>query len=462
MLETPLEGPSEEAVQSERRNYFAIDALKAFAIALVILDHSLTWDLKHAIGGPFWERTSIPFFLIIMGFNMGLSFRRSGATTLRELYSRAYFRKKFLRYVAPFIVLYAGLTILGLLFDSVVLSQYVLLLLPPFSGPGDWFIPVLITSIFVFPLVYKGYTTHPKITVSLCFISELLFGVFLFFNAPLVWNGLSYAYPSPEVAFLVSAVRLNILFYLPAVGLGLWFSSDYDIKSKHNRFMWIAFPLSLAFTFAYQFLDLRVQIADSTTIHRLIWGDYTLLMYPYVALFFLLAMKYLPDMAKGRTSKIIAQIGKASYHILLFQIFYFSIWYHFYDIQNVGFVTPAHHLVFYLVNVTICFAGGLGWYYLERRATTEKHSWWDHPWMLRARYLGMAGLSLILMTALIELVGIISGIAGWAEHNLPVWVLNERTGPIVILDFVIILFFLGLCILFLWKAFESGEEEIPE
>ncbi|NHI83836.1 MAG: acyltransferase [Candidatus Thorarchaeota archaeon] len=461
MLKPSLEHSPEEDISSERRNYFAIDALKAFAIALVVLDHSLTWDLKHAIGGPLWERISIPFFLIVMGFNMGLSFRRSGGTTLRELYSWSYFKKKFIRYVAPFIVLYAALWLLGLYFNSIYFSEYSLLLLPPFSGPGDWFIPVLFTSILVFPLVYKGYTIRPKLTVSLCFISELLLGVFLFFNAPQVWNGVAYTYTSSTVAFMVSAIRLNILFYLPAVGLGLWFSSDFDIKSKHNLFMWIAFPLSLAYTFAYQFLDYRVLVADATTIRRLIWGDYTFLMYPYVALFFLLAMKYLPADVTGRVSRHIAMIGKASYHILLFQIFYFSIWYHFFDIQSIGFPTPLHHLAFYSLNLPVCLAGGLGWYHLERRATTETRSWWDHPWMMRGRYFGLAGLSLFMMTVVVEIASFFTGLTNWAENNIPYFVLNEDTGPGVMLNISIIIIFLGLCMYFIYKAFESGEEPIP-
>ena len=462
MAESLVEASQEEAEPSAVRNFFALDAMKAFAIAFVVLDHSLTWTLKHQVGGSFWERTSIPFFLIIMGFNMAYSFRRTGATTLRGLYSREYFRKKFIRYIAPFLVLYAASFILGLYFDALNFDQMSLLFYIPFWGPGNWFIPVLFTSILVFPLVYWSYSRRPKLTVIVCLLSEIMLGAFLFFNVPLVWNGVSFTYTSYEAAFISSVVRLNILFYLPAVGLGLWFSDGFDIKSKHNRFMWIAFPLSLAYTFAYQFLGFRVQISDGTTINRLIWGDYTVLMYPYVALFFLLAMTYLPTEPTNRASGFIARIGKASYHILLFQIFYFSIWYHFFDIANVGFDPPILHFAFYALNITICLIGGLAWHHFERKATTGERSWWDHPWMMRARYIALAVLSLIMMTVVIEIVSVVSGLAEWSENNIPLWVLNEQTGPWVMLNFCIILFFLGLCIAFLWKAFESGEEIIIE
>ena len=57
-----------------RMKYWQVDALKAFAIALVVLDHSLTWDLKSLIGGVFWERTAIPIFMIII-FTISPQFR---------------------------------------------------------------------------------------------------------------------------------------------------------------------------------------------------------------------------------------------------------------------------------------------------------------------------------------------------------------------------------------------------
>ncbi len=38
-----------------------------------------------------------------------------------------------------------------------------------------------------------------------------------------------------------------VLFYLPGIGLGMWFSFDHDITSKRNRFMWILAPISVIY-----------------------------------------------------------------------------------------------------------------------------------------------------------------------------------------------------------------------
>ena len=104
----PWEEISEEVVTEKRPYYFQLDVLKAIAIVFVVMDHSLTWEIKGSMENIFWERLSIPFFLIVMGFNMGLSFKHRGTVHLKDLYTREYFSRKVVRYVFPFLVLYMG------------------------------------------------------------------------------------------------------------------------------------------------------------------------------------------------------------------------------------------------------------------------------------------------------------------------------------------------------------------
>ena len=85
-------------------HYFAIDLLKALMIFLVVFDHTYPWDLKNAMGAQLWERISIPIFLVIIGFNMALSFNRKGEKSLKKLYSKKYFKQKFWRYIYPFLI----------------------------------------------------------------------------------------------------------------------------------------------------------------------------------------------------------------------------------------------------------------------------------------------------------------------------------------------------------------------
>ena len=76
-----------EILEESDKNFFQVDFLKAAMIFLVIFDHMVSWGVKSEMGVTLWERISIPVFLVIMGFNMGLSFQRKKTTKLRELYS---------------------------------------------------------------------------------------------------------------------------------------------------------------------------------------------------------------------------------------------------------------------------------------------------------------------------------------------------------------------------------------
>ena len=80
--------------------------------------------------------------------------------------------------------------------------------------------------------------------------------------------------------------------------------------------------------------------------------------------------------------------------------------------------------------------------------------------MVRIRYLAAAGLSLLLMTTAIELILVISGLIIVPGDAIPHWAFTQENSPIVLFSFLVILFFIGLCIRFLWKAFESSDEII--
>jgi hypothetical protein len=366
----------------KRPYYFQLDVLKAIAIAFVVMDHSLTWEIKGAMGSIFWERLSIPFFLIVMGFNLGVSSKYRNARTFRDLYSLDYFKRKIKRYVLPFIILYIASIILGATLGYINTNEYLLLGYLPFWGPGNWFIPLLFGSILIFPLVYWLFDRLPLLTVGLCFISELVLQNFLWYLYPAASNEFDW--------FIISAIRVNVLFFLPAVGLGLWFSRGFDLRSKRNWFVYLYMPISVFFMFDY-----ATEIVSSlpgaigqtmTTIQDFIKGDYTLLFYGYAAFFFLLAMMAIPQTASGGVQKFFERVGRSTYHILLFQIFWMSIIYWTtspaavveHSIPNFAVLlhwpTSLNYIPFYIFNLGITFIGGMLWYEAERRLLYRKKS----------------------------------------------------------------------------------------
>ncbi len=311
---------------TDETRYFQIDTLKAIMIFLVIFDHIVDWSVKSFIGVTLWERISIPVFLIVMGFNIAKSIQTSGKTTLRELYSWDYFKRKIIRYIIPFLVLYVFSTFIGLFiygFDITAMyqNQYsplhgfsnLFIGFMPFWGPGNWFLPLLFQSILLLPFLYWVFTKLPKLALILCFIVEIIMQLIVFFLIGEItsWTELH----------IKNFFQTSILFYLPAVGLGMWFSFGHKFEDKRNFFMWILYPVSLAFITAHEFFKFRIRIEGVS----LLSGDYHLLIIPYSAFLFLLAMYFLPQKPDNWLSRRIKVISNSTYHILLTQILGYAI-----------------------------------------------------------------------------------------------------------------------------------------
>jgi hypothetical protein len=235
----------------------------------------------------------------------------------------------------------------------------------PFWGPGMWFVPVIFTSIMVFPLLYKCYSAFGNIsriiTLIACFGIEIGMQLGMQFGIQFV----------PEIGFFY---RSHILFMFSAVVLGLWLSDGHKILSKRNIFYWILLPISIIFIYIYA----TDSLGAATEAFKMEWvsGDYNFLTFPYSALIFLLGMAFLPINPKGKFSNFVRRVSKSTYHILMAQILYFSIVYHFflqlYDWEAYPgpFVfdgAPMNYLWYFPVNLIITFAIGVLWYELEHR-----------------------------------------------------------------------------------------------
>jgi len=378
-----------EKPEENNHRYFQVDLIKAVMIFLVIFDHTVPWALKDYMGVALWERISIPVFLVIMGFNMGLSFKQAGETSLKKLHSWNYFKKKFWRFIFPFLLLYTISTIIGLIiydfdFESMWYGQHydtfygywrwdvahLLIGILPFYGPGNWFLPVVFWSILIMPLLYKGFSGKLKwsiFSLILCYIVELSVRLGLLFIV--IPNVTSY----PEFYYYYRFIVTTPIFMLSAIGLGLWFSKNHNIFAKKNIFMWILFTLSFVYLIVNQFFEFRIGFE---------FGDYHLLIFPYSAFLILLGIKLLPKKVNDNNLfvKGIRIISKSTYHILLAQILYFaiviSIWGHHYGASIFGIdigYDPLVVFLYLLINWVICIPIGALWWYGETRVREYRH-----------------------------------------------------------------------------------------
>ena len=367
-IDIVIEIPDDE-IKRDTSSFFQVDFLKTFAIAFVIIDHSVLRVLLWGAGAELWERMSIPIFLTILGFNMGNSFARRGDQYLSELYSWEYFKRKFWRFIFPYIILYIVSTTAGFIiyeenftdtFNENWFLEYIVYQKTLFEGPGNWFIPVLFQSILLLPLLYKLFSVVPRLSLALCFIIEICFHLFLFafvgeLNSLEAWL--------TEINF-----RYIILLYLSAIGMGFWFSRDHDLFSKKNLFVWFLFPIAVIYMVAWQFFDYRLEI-DGSGIVR---GDYNYFTFIYAAFIILIVMKVLPKNPKNKVSKFFTTIGRASFHIYLVQDVYFAITYSTQGSENIvnnicgiSFGEPILELFLMFLNWGICISAGVFWLYIE-------------------------------------------------------------------------------------------------
>ncbi|MHA1897143.1 MAG: acyltransferase family protein [Promethearchaeota archaeon] len=347
---------------------FQIDFLKAWMIFLVIMDHTFTHHFLFPLYSSFWERISIPVFLVVMGFNFGKSAERSGAfkkkdniiPALKNIYSKKYFDKKIVRFVMPYLILFfiqAGIYIIVVLAQIPVYSNgfyedtsYILFGYTPFWGPGMWFIPVILDSIFVLPLWYFLFKRHPKLMLLLSFIVEILIELGIYI---LYYDAGPYHWSLTKIYFIC-----NIFFLISAITLGFWLSLDYKISSRHNVIIWLLFIPSVIYIYLY-----------STYNFQFNWliGDYHLMFFPYSAFIVMIVLNIVPKDMNNKFSRLIKTISESTYHILLFEMLYFSIVYHFFmNIFTCFDPAPLNYIWFFPLNVIITFYGGILWKKKER------------------------------------------------------------------------------------------------
>ncbi|MFW9770543.1 MAG: acyltransferase family protein, partial [Candidatus Thorarchaeota archaeon] len=372
-----------EPIESKREYFLQIDILKALMIFLVIFDHTIPWDYKDYMGVALWERISIPIFLVILGFNVAHSFRQKGQVKLKELYSWSYFKRKFWRYIFPFLILYFVSTLLGLIINGFeALTQFqpqwdyshLIIGILPFWGPGNWFLPVLFTSIILLPLIYKGFSGKliwRIITLIACFAVEIAVRLIFFFYVYMPTHLVSF--PSWQAFYNYLHTYLWVatspLFMLSAIGLGMWISKNPNVLARQNKFIWVLFFLSLLYLIEYQFFGFRFTAFGLP----LIQGDYNFLVFPYSAFLFLRAMKGFPKKSNNKFLKSIAVIGKSSYHILLTQILYFAIVYSIYgdhycaSLLGINYTNIGICFLYLLINWLYCIPFGVLWWYTENK-----------------------------------------------------------------------------------------------
>ena len=332
-----------------KKIYFNINILKAVAIIIVIIEHSKWTNSIWRIGlFPFWDRIAIPCFMAISGYVYSNAIQRDGS--IKEYYSKKNLFRRIKRYLLPFVIAYfieiiayyicANTNVINLfnfntnndfysyfkiinIFEGFVIGGY---------GPGNYYTPVIIQLVLIFPLLYKLVKKYKYKALAgsfaFCFLFEIIQYRFGFSN--LLYRS------------LICRHVFNISF-------GIYIYLGYWKKNKILNFlsMLVGFIYIIAHSYyGYTPYFFYKGFADVNFV---------------ACLFFMPIVGYL-ICRKDIKCRFLESIGKASYHIYLTQMVY----YNFIKKELIMSIIGNNYL-YAIINVIICVSIGYLFYLFNNK-----------------------------------------------------------------------------------------------
>jgi hypothetical protein len=316
---------AEAAPTPARRRSVGQDALKGIAILMVIAQHTVSGSVIREIWGAYWIHQAVPIFLVLFGFNAARQFRRRGAGSLRELYSRAYLSSRVRRLTLPAVAVYAVIGAIAATQGRLHVGGLVVFGAAPIAGgaPGDYFVGLAVWIALLLPLVWACYMRAPRATlIGLVAISV----VFELSARKLLLGVHTGAYFDAMCPLRAAA----------AVAAGIWLAEVGGPAAaiRRTRALAILALLSGLYLLAYQSDVSRGNAPGfgifypNFTADTGVWAvGWSLLLTIVLLLALDRAHDRLATSSAGRPALSgLAQLGKASYHVFLIQAAILGLW----------------------------------------------------------------------------------------------------------------------------------------
>ena len=333
----------------ESKRYNQIDVLKGLAIIFVILLHALrSFWIKIDIltySYAFLIQYAIPIFMILLGITYTLSFKNHKYKSLKECYSKEYFKRKFKRIVLSYFVIYIIALIIQIIFFESKFNELMKIGYIPNSRFGNYFFLILIQFIIIFPLVYYCYIKKPKITIISCIIMYIFYYISF------------YIIPRTYISFELQ--KISIFRDMIYIILGIWFIDKYKQEKIHflkeNKFIIYLFILNVFYLILTYIFEISIHF------YR-VRGTFPVFIIFYVFVLVIIGIMYFPKQANNKISKSLTYIGKCSYHIYLIQMVWFGI---LFLIGIDLFIIYENLLILLFISFVFCFILGILFYELN-------------------------------------------------------------------------------------------------
>lgn len=145
----------EQKLASNKTRLNFLDFYKGICILFVIFTHN-EWTQEQRLYGlfPFWIGMAVPVFMVITGYVSAMSFQ-THAHNLKNAYRPTEILRKWLRFVVPFLPIYAFQVVWSYAVLQKSFSKYTLVkfFLEGGDGPGSYYFPVMLQMVVIIPIV---------------------------------------------------------------------------------------------------------------------------------------------------------------------------------------------------------------------------------------------------------------------------------------------------------------------
>lgn len=329
-----------------------IDLLKGFAIIAVILIHTWSVGILLSIGAPFHVFHAVALLLLVAGFTGTYAYMRRGSITLGQCYETGILRRRYARLIKPYLLMFIiQLVFIFMVFHNPFDAGSVIVSFATGGyGLGAYFVPVIIQSVIVVPVLYLIALRNPDAMLAVAFILNLLVDI------PAVSSGVP-----PEI-FSVLYIR-----YLFVGALGVWLALSTRRLTVQAGILGFLSAAYIGITYYTQVFSRFFEINPGAGI-----AQAPAYIWTYILALF--GLMYLPGKSETLVYQGLENAGKASWHIFLVQMTFFSLW----QPLNTGVLIPLYHLFPPAVNfvaliviaactVVICAGTGCLWYRWESK-----------------------------------------------------------------------------------------------
>ncbi len=283
-----------------------IDYLKALAIILVIINHSLPLWARDNWAFFYIVRMAVPIFVLVSGYNFAGSLSR--ANSLSAWYRPERLVKKMKTYLLPMFGVFVLWLIKGLIFGHITLLEILKRFVLQSYGQGAYYFWIIVQLYLIFPILYYLIKKHGKVGYLIILIINILYELILYF-----------------FHISVSVYRIIALRYLMLLAMGNWVYdevSNADRKETYLLCMLISFILGCLYIAYFSINRERTEIFPYKT-----WGNTNFFCCLFIVPLFFFSMKFFKNRKIKFTwlHKTLSAIGQSSYYILCTQMIMFWV-----------------------------------------------------------------------------------------------------------------------------------------